>query len=202
VASRLSTLTPFRGLTSVVLPPSPQVSCTIQNRPKWKVCFIQNVEEYDHSTTNLFDNLAIGIGDRIPSRAMALESFFNGQFLFVGGFLRRSRGFCPVPGGFTNVKKFGGEKFNGEDGTLGHNILPPNEFGGIELPLDAGKQAELNFRDPGSSGEIFFSNFFSRGLLPQKFWRVYWPSEFHQSNFIESGRRGAIYRNCGNAIPR
>ena len=75
---------------------------------------------------------------------MALESFFNDKFLFVGGFLRRSRGFCPVPGGFTNVKILGVrvpllEKFNGEDGTLGHNILPLMNFGGNRTPVGCGE---------------------------------------------------------------
>ena len=56
---------------------------------------LRNVEEYDHSTTNLFDNFAIGISDRIPSWAMGLESFFNGKFSFVGGLLGRSQGFLP-----------------------------------------------------------------------------------------------------------
>jgi len=43
---------------------------------------------------------------------------------------------------------------------------------------------------------------FQGGRLPQKFWRLYWPSEFHHSNFLKSGRRGPIYRNCGNAMPQ
>jgi len=52
---------------------------------------LNSVEEYDHSTPNLFDNLAIGIGDRIPSWAVGLESFFNDKFLLVIVFLRSSQ---------------------------------------------------------------------------------------------------------------
>ena len=62
------------------------------------------VEEYDHSTSNLFDNLVIVSGDRIPSWAMGLESIFNGNFSFVGGLLRRSQGFLPCTRGSRNVK--------------------------------------------------------------------------------------------------
>ena len=44
-----------------------------------KVFFI---EEHDHSTPNLFDFLAIGIGDIIPSWAMGLESLSIANFTY------------------------------------------------------------------------------------------------------------------------
>jgi len=60
----------------------------------------QSVEEYDHSTPNLFDNLSIGIGDRMDpythSGEYNLHCFSMATFLFTGRFLRRSQGFLPL----------------------------------------------------------------------------------------------------------
>ena len=59
-----------------------------------------SVEEYDHSTPNLFDNLSIGIGDRMDpythSGEYNLHCFSMATFLFTGRFLRRSQGFLPL----------------------------------------------------------------------------------------------------------
>jgi len=87
------------------------------------------VEEYDHSTPNLIDNLAVGIGDKIPSWAVGLENFFKGKFLLVVEFLRRSQGFLPSNRRIYGCKIFGGgapllEKFNGEAGIWGAISCP------------------------------------------------------------------------------
>lgn len=85
-----SELTAYTGITYDKID-----KCTSEDFTALLLLDLRNVEEYHHSTTNLFDNFAIGISDRIPSWAMGLESFFNGKFSFVGGLLRCSQGFLP-----------------------------------------------------------------------------------------------------------
>ena len=73
-------------------------------------------EEENHSTPNLFDNLAIGIADRImiDRRSMGLESFFNGKANFywsVDFTVLRYLPCNPVYGGSTNVKFWGQAPF-------------------------------------------------------------------------------------------
>ena len=72
--------------------------CTSEDFTALLLLDLRNVEEYDHSTTNLFDNFAIGISDRIPSWAMGLESFFQWQiFICRWTFTLFSWIFAPYP---------------------------------------------------------------------------------------------------------
>jgi len=170
-------------------------------------------EEEDHSTPNLFDNLAIGIADRImiDRRSMGLESFFNGKANFYWSVDFTVLRYLPCIRRIDKCKILGSgpllEKFNGKLEIWGTISCPIMNFWGRPNPHSMRHNrprltSETRVIPPAiGRGEIFFS-IFSRGLLPLKFWRVHWPSEFHHTHFRESGSWGTNYVWHGNVIPR